>query len=333
MTRLTPEKAVEQYLKAQHDLTQSTLTNHRYRLGKFLDFCETKGVRSMSEITGMHCEEFKNWRVEQGLKLVTLQYHMQTLRKFLRWCEGVGAVEAGLSENVMIPKVDPADKARDDHISHETASEIIDFLCKYHWASKEHLIIHVLYHTGIRRSSLHSLDVEDWNSEEGYLAVRHRPHQGTSLKLKAEGERNISVADERLAQALDDWVTERRPDVEDEYGRQPLLATSHGRMHFETISKVCYRVTRPCFYAGFCPHEKDIETCEWTRHDQHSKCPSSISSHPIRRSSITHHLDSDVPKEIVSERMNVSQKVLDQHYDARDYEQKRENRRKYLGDV
>lgn len=65
----------------------------------------------------------------------------------------------------------------------------------------------------------------------------------------------------------------------------------------------------------------------------YSKCPDSVSSHPIRRSAITHHLDSDVPKAIVSERMNVSEKIIDQHYDARDKEQKRQNRQKYLNSI
>lgn len=219
------------------------------------------------------------------------------------------------------------------HISHERASQIIDYLCRYEWATTTQIVFYTLYHTGMRRSSLYSLDVGDWHSDEQYLSVRHRPEKGTALKLKNEGERNISITDSRLIQSLEDWIDTQRPDVTDDEGRHPLIASKQGRLHYKSISKICYKVTRPCFFAGSCPHDRIIEDCEGYTYDGYSKCPDSVSSHPIRRSAITHHLDSDVPKAIVSERMNVSEKVLDQHYDARDKEQKRQNRQQYLDGI
>jgi hypothetical protein len=64
-----------------------------------------------------------------------------------------------------------------------------------------------------------------------------------------------------------------------------------------------------------------------------SKCPSSVSPHAVRRGSITHHLTEDVPEQVVSDRMNVSQRVLEEHYDRRTEEVKVEQRRGYLDDV
>lgn len=208
--------------------------------------------------------------------------------------------------------------------------QIIDYLCQYEWASTANIAFHTLYHTGMRRSSLYSLDVDDWYTDEQYLAVRHRPEQGTALKLKSEGDRNVSVTDSRLVEAFNEWVNRQRPDVTDDNEREPLLASKQGRFHYKTTSEICYKVTRPCYFAKSCPHDRDIEKCEGTSYRGYSKYPDSVSSHPIRRSAITHHLYSDVPKAIVSERMNVSEKVLDHHYDARDKEQKRQNRTKYL---
>lgn len=331
-TNLTPEDALEQYLQSRHDATVSTVENHRYRLNYFVQwYNEEADLDDLSDLDGMDCERFKNWRMENfDLNIVTLQFHIQTLRVFIRWCESVGAVEEGVAEKIIVPTVSDSEKARDVHISHERAMQIIDYLCRYEWASTAHIIFHTLYHTGIRRSSLYALDVEDWHSDEQYLAVRHRPETGTALKLKDEGERNVSVTDSHLAEALDDWVNTRRPDTTDDEGREPLLASKQGRFHYKSISKVCYKVTRPCFFAEICPHDREIEECKATQYRSYSKCPDSVSSHPIRRSAITHHLDSDVPKAIVSERMNVSEKVLDQHYDARNKEQKRQNREKYL---
>lgn len=329
---LTPTEAVEQYLQSRYDATASTVQNHRYRLNYFVQwFDEESGLDELSDLTGMHCEQFKNWRMENfDLNIVTLQYHIQTLRVFIRWCENVGAVDDGVSEKIIVPQVSDSEKARDVHISHERAMQIIDYLCRYEWASTAHIVFHTLYHTGMRRSSLYALDVSDCHANEQYLAVRHRPEQGTALKLKSEGERNITLTDSRLIEALNDWVNCQCPDVTDDNGREPLLASKQGRLHYKTISKICYKVTRTCYFAGSCPHDRDIDECEATTYRGYSTCPDSVSSHPIRRSAITRHLDSEVPKAIVSERMNVSEKVLDQHYDARDKEQKRQNRQKYL---
>jgi hypothetical protein len=52
-----------------------------------------------------------------------------------------------------------------------------------------------------------------------------------------------------------------------------------------------------------------------------------VSPHAIRRGSITHFLSEDVAAEVVGDRMNVSRKVLEKHYDKRSEEVKLEQRR------
>lgn len=68
-------------------------------------------------------------------------------------------------------------------------------------------------------------------------------------------------------------------------------------------------------------------------HDQASQCPSSRSPHGIRRGSITKHLRDGTPEEIVSDRMNVSGDVLDQHYDRRTEREKIQLRRQFIDDA
>ena len=47
------------------------------------------------------------------------------------------------------------------------------------------------------------------------------------------------------------------------------------------------------------------------------RCTSSVSLHAIRRGSITHSLNSDMPNKVVSDRANVSLQVIEQRYDRR----------------
>lgn len=70
-----------------------------------------------------------------------------------------------------------------------------------------------------------------------------------------------------------------------------------------------------------------MNTCKW------SACPSSLSPHPFRRGSITRHLNEDVPETAVGDRANVSQDILDKHYDQRTKREKMEQRRKYLDNI
>ena len=67
--------------------------------------------------------------------------------------------------------------------------------------------------------------------------------------------------------------------------------------------------------------------------DAASKCPSSVSPHAIRRGSITHSLNSDMPDKVVSDRANVSPKVIEQHYDRRTEQERMEQRRDYLDNL
>lgn len=334
--QVVPEDGVASYLRSRHDVTQSTLDNHKYRLGLFTDWCELEDVSTLAELTGYDLQKYKNWRVNgesaPDCELVTIQQHLHSLRVFLQWAESSELVAEGLADKVIIPTVSDDEKARDVAITHERADAIIEYLRAFEWASREHIIFHLLYHTGMRRSGLHSLDVDDWHPADGYLLIEHRPEEGTRLK-QGQGDREVSILDSTLASALDDYIENQRPQVTDDYGREPLIATTHGRMHSTTLTKVVYKVTRPCYYSRGCPVDREIEACAATTSGNYSKCPESVSPHPIRRSAITHSLSKNIPKDIVSGRCAVSVEVLDVHYDARDAEQRRKNREAHLDNL
>lgn len=331
---IPPRRAVEEYLRSRSDVQPTTRQNHKYRLSIFVEWAENEGIESMADLDGFDLQRYKNWRTNgddaPDTVMLTIEHHLASTRVFLRWCEDAELVAEGLADKVILPDVATSDRSRDVSVAHERAQEIIEYYCRYEWATREHIIYHTLYHTGMRRSGLHALDVDDWNPEDRYLAVRNRPETGTRLKLGDNGERNVTIHDERLVDAINDWVDVRRPEVVDEHGREPLVASGAGRMYPQSITGVCYRITRPCEIGAECPHDRDPDECEAMGYSHASKCPSSVSAHPLRRSSITHHLSQDIPKEICSDRMSVSPEILDQHYDARDVEQRRQNREQYL---
>ena len=214
----------------------------------------------------------------------------------------------------------------------DDAEAMLAYLERYEYASINHVTATLLWHTMLRMGSVRALDIKDYDPEEQSLRLRHRPDTGTPLKNKREGEQIIAVSGE-VCLVLDDWIREQRPQVMDDYGRNPLLTTRNGRVAKSTLRTYCYQMTRPCKYGQECPHDRDTADCAALETGGASKCPSSVSPHPFRRGAITHYLQSDVPETVVGDPANVTPDVIDQHYDQRSQKEKMEQRRGYLDDI
>lgn len=178
----------------------------------------------------------------------------------------------------------------------------------------------------------YSLDISDFNTEEQSLAIRHRPDTDTQLKNKQSGERICALSNE-VCEVLEDYTEVSRDDVIDDHDREPLFTTQYGRMHRSKIREMIYAVTRPCMYGQNCPHNRDQTDCEARQYIHASKCPSSVSPHDIRRGSITHLLREEVPKQVVSDRVNSSPETLEKHYNEMTEQEKMEQRRGYLNNL
>lgn len=89
-------------------------------------------------------------------------------------------------------------------------------------------------------------------------------------------------------------------------------------------------MTRPCVYSNECPHEREPSDCEATKNMNAADCPGRFSTHPLRKWAIMSQLDAGVPKELLSDRVDVSVPVLEKHYDQRTEERKSRQRREVL---
>jgi integrase len=67
----------------------------------------------------------------------------------------------------------------------------------------EHALLEVLWHTGLRIGAAIGLDIRDYDADEQYLELVHRPDEGTSLKNGVNSERYVGLS-ERVCGILDD---------------------------------------------------------------------------------------------------------------------------------
>lgn len=330
---LQPHEALGLYLQErQSECADATIKSHRSRLTSFVEWCKKNGVTNLNELTGRSIHEYRIWRFKHDhLSTPTEKSVMDTLRVFIRWCESIEAVSPGLSKKVRSPSLDNGEESREEMVSHERVSRILTYLDQYMYASIGHVVMLLITKTGIRVGTLHALDVEDVHDDGEYphLTTCHHPCE-TPLKNKDEGERCIFVS-ESVREVLTAYLEDKRIEIMDEFGRKPLLTTQDGRMAKSTIRKRVYEWTRPCKLGKNCPHNTQIKDCSAaTRANKACECPSSVSPHPFRRGYLTHELEQGVPIHILSDRADVTESVLREHYDQRDDEQQMKQRKEII---
>jgi integrase len=335
---LTPEEGVQRYLESKTDISESSKKDNERSLSNFLDYCEKEGIENLNDLTERHVDEYKLWRKSESSDYVdelapkTMQDEMFLFRAFLIYLESIVAVKSGLADAVQIPSLDDGDGVRDYDLENETVEEILEYLEKYAYASKAHVVWILCCRTGRRPGGLYSLDVDDvyLDVEEPYISFNHR--EQTELKNNSKSEKEVNITEE-VTTVLRDYIADVRPDVVDG-DRAPLIASSDGRLSISTMRKYFYKFTRPCAIGNPCPHNRNPDTCEAANNmDTASKCPSAAPPYATRHGHITTLRRQGVPIEIISDRCDVSPEIIKKHYDERSEKEKRERRRKILDGV
>ena len=332
---ISPKEAVEWYLDHRRDDARiATRQKHRYALAAFLDWTATTDFDDLTDLTGRDLMRFKTWRKRDGdLANISLNGNLAVLKRFLVFCENINAVQPDLADRVPMPNVPDQEQVSDVTPSNESVHQIRTHYRKFEYASRHQTIFELIAEVGLRMGAVRSIDIADFHPDDLIIELHHRPEgpdqEGTPLKNGRDGERIINLSP-GLSELLVDYIEGNRHNVTDEYNREPLFTTSAGRVSKTTIRKGFYRMTRPCKYSEECPESRTVADCEAAKSAHASKCPAGFTSHPLRRWSIMHQLDQGLTKELLSDRVDVSVPVLEQHYDQRSEERKRKQRRDVL---
>jgi len=334
---IDPSEAVQLYKDDRRgEVSDATLQSHGYRLKHFTTWCKENDIGSVATLDGLMIQKFKVWRKGHDIQPATLKSTLDTLRVFLRFCESLDAAQDGLAESVNSPSLSDEDAVGTDILQAERAKETLAYLDRFEYASIRHAVLRLLWATGIRMGAARAIDLQDCqlsDAKDAHIALVNRPDEDTRLKNGDRGERHVAI-DEKTAIVLRDYISENRWDVNDEYGRDPLFTSRFGRLSKNTFRAYVYRLTRPCEIGKECPHGRERESCEAVESRMSaSKCPDSVGPHAVRRGAITHYCSEGVAGEVVSDRMNLSKKVLDQHYDFRSEREKMEQRREHVDRV
>lgn len=348
---LSPKEGAEMYIADRDDLREQTSSAHYYRLKQFWEWCDDRGVSNLNDLSGRDLHRYKVYRSKElDLSLSTVRGDLFTLRAYLEFCEVVDAVEPGLNAKVepLIPSLSGDEGVSDASIEAKRAETILEYLGQFEHASCRHVMFSLAWHVGCRLGALRAIDVEDFYpdpdpadfpdlSEEDlpegpFIDIRHRPETDTPLKNGSGGERPVNISAETV-ELVEDYIAVKRKNTTDEYGRNPLFTTSQGRISRSAVRSSFYVLTQPCLLDGDCPHDRDVEECAALKSGHGSLCPSSRAPHAIRTGAITHMRSLGIPAEVVSERVNATEEVIEKHYDKRTAQTRRAQRRDHLEDI
>lgn len=333
---ITPDAALSFYIEnRRYEVRESTLRTHKSRIRSFTRWLDDEGIHNMNDVDLHAVHDYRVYKRDDNgddppCNSVTMQGQVSTLRRFLEVLGNYGYVSPNLAENIQLPKTTDEEESRDVLIDSGRANAILDFLREYRYASPQHVTFLLMWRSGARRGGIRALDLKDFDRDEMALSFEHRPDTGTPLKNGKRGERDVGLTSS-VCTVIEDYIdSPNRVRVLDDENRHPLITTEFGRPSPSTIQNWVYNLTRPCEIGEPCPHDYDPTSCEFTRYDNASGCPSSVSPHAIRRGSITAFRNAGTPREVVSDRGDVSEKILMKHYDKASKRQQMRRRRDHI---
>lgn len=330
---MSPRAARRKFLNTKRqNQKSSTARAYEYPTKHFVEYCENHGVQAIGEVDSYLLESWVGQRESEDVRQITVHQNVKLVRVFIKWCQNAGLVEPGLYDRIRVPKVTEEESVSRETVPAYTAEAILEYLSTYEYASRQHAMFKLMWTTAARASGIISLDLDDWGRDrdgDPVLEFVNRRAKGTALKNGRKSERRIFL-NEEVNGVLEDYVAGRREDVTDEYGRRPLFTTPKGRLTRQRAYKDIVAFSRPCVYDSDCPEGREVATCEYAQQKKKAmSCPVNTSLHPVRRGSITDHINRGLDKELISERVDVSVEVLEKHYDARTKQEALERRKKY----
>lgn len=338
---IRPGVAINRFLERKSsEIRPMTVSEYRRKLAYFRQFCEMRRIDNLNDLDGRIIDEYRRWRrtesVDQTkpLAVKTMRDEMYLIRDFITFLSNIEAVPRDLEDKVDIPSLDNGDGVRNIEIESDRLQEILEYLRKYHYASREHVVWVFHAHTGRRPGAIHSIDLSHLHLEgdRPYIELYHLPEE-TSLKNGKKGEGEIGLS-KKVGQIFNDYIQDNRIEAATATGRRPFLTSKHGRLSKSAMRRYIYKWSRPCEIGLECPHNRDVQSCEAAATtDSASKCPSSRPPYALRHGYITQRLRDGTPRPVISDRCDVSEGVIEKHYDERDTTEKREYRQRFLNEL
>jgi site-specific recombinase XerC len=331
----TLSELFDRYYDRKENRSPTTRSQYKRTIPVFVEFAEEHGITTPNQISTELVDRFVDELKDEHDADATVLTYTKNVRAWLRWLQKRQLCSEPVFRILDKDELGLSPTARDEAIPKQIVAQILRNLRQKRRGSHLHAITELFWNAGPRIGGVHSSDLRDFDIVNNEIRFRHRPSTGTRLKngdkqddQPGDGERNIEL-ESSVIEAIKLYIETERPDVTDEYGRQPLFTTTQGRASKSTLRRWIYEATS----CRWIPEELENCSCDGSCDPDTDVCPYSYYPHAIRRGSIVNHLSNGLRPDYASGRFDVSTKVIKDHYDPRTKQRRKEDRVEHVRDA
>lgn len=324
----TLQELYERFLSRRQNRSPATRSQYKRTIPTFIDFAQTNDITTSANLTKDLADEYVDTLQAAHDADATVLTYTKNVRGWLRWLNKRDHCPESVYRILDQDELGLSPAARDEALPAEEANTLLSQLRQQRRGAIIHALIELLWNAGLRIGGVHSLDLQDFDPGRNDLRLRNRPERGTRLKngdadddSAGDGERDVELKN-CVATALTAYIRYERPDVTDEYGREPLFATQYGRAARSTLRRKVYEATS-CRWLS---KQDGDDACDGSCDSDSAVCSHSYYPHAIRRGAIVNHLSGGLPPHVASERFDVSVPTIRKHYDPRSKRKRKEDR-------
>lgn len=158
-----------EYLRDEKNPPQNTLMAYTRDLSKFTDYADEKGITDAADVDVDTIESFKSHLASSGLSAASICRCLSALRAFFTYLVDNGELEFNPAKSVRNAKVEKHDISVLSHkeiellLSQPSSDDIKGI--------RDKAMLEVLYATGMKVTELISLNLDDVNTQVGFIRV------------------------------------------------------------------------------------------------------------------------------------------------------------------
>ena len=225
----TPRTLLSRYFVhlRMHNWSATTIDRRSFSLGKFIAWCSERGIEQVTEITAEAIESYRRSlyhhriaRTGKPIKFSTQASYLWAVRHWIGWLHEQGWISDNPATGLQLPKEEHRLPA-----SYLTLSEVEALLSSVDLTTpaglRDRAILETFYSTGMRRSELIKLQLDDVNHEGRLVTIR----QGKGRK-----DRVVPIG-QRAMQWLEKYLADGRPALLAEATTTLFLSTLGNPLH------------------------------------------------------------------------------------------------------
>lgn len=158
-----------EYLRDEKKPSQNTLMAYMRDLSKFIDYADSNGIVDAADVDVYNVEDFKMNLVSMGLSAASVSRCLSALRAFFTYLVDQGIIDFNPAKSVHNAKPEKHDISV---LSHKEIELLLSQPSSDdNKGIRDKAMLEVMYATGIKVSELISLDIDDINTQVGFIRV------------------------------------------------------------------------------------------------------------------------------------------------------------------